>query len=224
MSEAKWIGISAGRKKKVTETVVKTVLKAANKNYDFYSLSDFEILSCDGCNGCVESHRCVKNDRLNEISEAMQEAEGIVFGAPEYWGGMNAKGRAFWERICFSTRHNEYFPLADKPAVLIGVSGDGDSSGVIEDGTEFLEDARMKIIEKIEIRGEYACFDCGYGHLCQVGGLKNFYELPVKAEELERKRLSEQKLREEIDYSKIKAMCEELREIQAEKGAEEKCK
>lgn len=222
MKEDKWIGISAGRKNKVTEKAVKTVLKARGEDYDFYSLSSFEILSCDGCNGCVESHRCVKDDQLNQISEAMQEAKGIVFGAPEYWGGMNAKGRAFWERICFSTRHNEYFPLADKSAILIGVSGDGNSGGVIEDGIEFLEDARLKIIEKIEVKGQYACFNCGYGHLCQVGGLKNFYDLPVEPGEIELPELSEKKLKEKIDYSAIRTACGRLREFQTEKGAKKK--
>ncbi|TDO83356.1 NADPH-dependent FMN reductase [Halanaerobium saccharolyticum] len=216
MEAGKWIGISAGRENKVTEKAVKTILKASGEDYDFYSLSSFEILSCDGCNGCVESHQCVKDDQLNQMSEAMQQAAGIVFGAPEYWDGMNAKGRAFWERICFSTRHNEYFPLADKPAVLIGISGDGNSAGVIEDGIEFMQDARLEIIEKIEIKGEYACFDCGYGHLCQVGGLKNFYDLPVKAEEIERPRLAEGQLEEEIDYAGIRAVCARFREVEAE--------
>ena len=216
MEADKWIGISAGRENKVTEKAVKTVLAASGENYDFYSLSSFEILSCDGCNGCVESHRCVKDDQLNKILAAMEQAQGIVFGAPEYWGGMNAKGRAFWERICFSTRHNEYFPLAAKAAVLVGVSGDGDSSGVINDGVEFLEDARLNIIEKIEIKGEYACFDCGFGHLCQVGGLKNFYELPVEPEEVERPELSEEKLKEEVNYAGIRAICARLRETKFE--------
>ena len=216
MEESKWIGISAGRENKVTEKAVKTVLEASRIDYEFYSLSSFEILSCDGCNGCIESHQCVKNDQLNQISKAMQQADGIVFGAPEYWDGMNAKGRAFWERICFSTRHNEYFPLEGKPAVLIGVSGDGDSRGVIEDGIEFLEDARMEIIEKIGIKGEYACFTCGYGHLCQVGGLKNFYDLPVELGDVERPELSEEKLKEEIDYAGIRAVCERFREAEFE--------
>lgn len=216
MEADKWIGISAGRDEKVTEKVVKSILKASGEDNDFYSLSSFEILSCDGCNGCVESHQCVKDDKLNQIAEAMQQADRIVFGAPEYWGGMNAKGRAFWERICFSSRHNEYFPLAGKPAVLIGVSGDGNSAGVIEDGTEFMQDARLEIIEKIEIKGEYACFDCGYGHLCQVGGLKNFYDLPVRAEEVKRPRLTEGRLEEKIDYAGIRAVCDRFRELESE--------
>ncbi|MFP4020100.1 MAG: hypothetical protein ACLFUK_00730 [Halanaerobium sp.] len=96
------------------------------------------------------------------------------------------------------------------------LSAAGDSSGIIEDGVNFLEDARLEIIEKIEIKGEYACFDCGYGHLCQVGGLKNFYELPVEPEEVERPRLAQEKLKARIDRAGIREVCAQIREAEFE--------
>lgn len=112
----------------------------------FILLSNFEVLTCDGCNGCIESYECVKDDSVNQISEAIQQAQGIIFGAPEYWEGMNDKGEAFWEPVCFSTRHNNNFPLQGKPGVIIGVSGDGNSIGVIEEIESFFNDA---LIEKV---------------------------------------------------------------------------
>ncbi|AGB42026.1 NADPH-dependent FMN reductase [Halobacteroides halobius DSM 5150] len=179
MSEKNIIGISAGRKDRVTERAIKTILEASGLAYQFYSLSNFEILTCDACNSCIESHRCIKDDKLNQILKEMKEASGIIFGAPEYWEGMNAKGRAFWERVCFSTRHNKHFPLDGKLGVVIGVSGDGDSSAVITDITNFYTDARIEITTKVEIQGEYACFSCGYGDECSVGGLAEIYDLPL---------------------------------------------
>lgn len=193
MSSLQLLGISAGREDKVTEKAVKNVLKASGLPFEFYSLASFNIYTCDACNGCVESHKCVKDDKLNEIFQAMQKSAGIVFGAPEYWNGMNAKGRAFLERVCFSGRHNNHFPLADKPGVIVGVSGDGDSRAVIKDGERFFEDARINIVETIQIQGEYACFTCGYGHECDVGGLKNFYDLPVDSSRVKKPELCRQK-------------------------------
>ena len=54
------LGISAGRKNKISESAVKYVLDKCEMDYDFYSLSSFDISTCDACNGCVESYRCVK--------------------------------------------------------------------------------------------------------------------------------------------------------------------
>ncbi|MCK8817521.1 flavodoxin family protein [Natroniella sulfidigena] len=180
MSQQKIIGISAGRKGKITEEAVKTVLEESGLATEFFSLSDFELLTCDACNGCIETYRCVKDDELNQILIKMEQAEGIVFGAPEYWEGINAKGRSFWERICFSTRHNAHFSLQDKVGVAIGVSGDGNSTAVIEDIKRFFVDARLEIVGEVEVQGEYACFTCGYGQRCAVGGLAEIYDLPLE--------------------------------------------
>ncbi|WP_366922617.1 flavodoxin family protein [Metallumcola ferriviriculae] len=175
----KIVGISSGREGGITDKAVKKILEASQLPYDFISLSSFELLTCNACNGCVTTYQCVKDDQLNEICDIMQQADGIVFGAPEYWNGANGKARVFWERICFSTRHNAQFPLAGTPGIIVGVSGDGDSREVLQDIRVFFEDARIKLIDSIEVQGEYACFTCGYGENCEVGGLADIYELPT---------------------------------------------
>jgi hypothetical protein len=179
----KLIGISAGRENKVSEKAVRFILNESNLKYDFYSLSSFEILTCDACNGCIETYRCVKDDKINEIISDLKQADGLVFAAPEYWDGMNGKGRAFWERVCFSTRHNSNFPFKNLKGIILGISGDGDSVGVINDIENFYKDARIDIIDKVKIQGEYACFTCGYGDKCPVGGLANLYNLPIEISE-----------------------------------------
>jgi hypothetical protein len=176
----KVIGISSGRREKVSEKAVETILTAVGLEYDFYSLSDFEILTCDACNRCIETHKCIKDDRLEEIKSEVLEADGLVFGGPEYWDGLHAKGRAFWERFCFSLRHKDSFPLSGKPGVAVGVSGDGDSSGVLADINNFFADLRLDLIEEVEVQGEYACFTCGYGAECKTGGIAEIYDLPIE--------------------------------------------
>lgn len=172
---SKIIGISAGRKNKISDKSIKLILDNVNKETVFYSISDFEILTCDACLGCANTNICIKNDKLNIIKKKMIESEIIIFAGPEYWDGANAKTRAFWERICFSGRHNSLFPLKDKLGIIIGVSGDGNSQKVIGDISRFMEDAKINVIEKISIQGEYACFKCGYCENCEVGGVYELY-------------------------------------------------
>jgi len=90
---------------------------------------------------------------------------------------MNAKGQAFWERVCFSGRHNALFPLAGKPGVVGAVDGIGDGRHVIRDAGLFFEDARISLVDTIVAQGEYACFTCGYGNRCAVGGFVELFPL-----------------------------------------------
>ncbi len=107
----KVIGVSAGRKKKISETVIKAVLNGMKEFPDIetelITLSGKVIRPCEACNGCVKSNRCILNDDFQAIMDKLTNADGIVFGAPTYWDRMNGKGQAFWERACFSGRHNE---------------------------------------------------------------------------------------------------------------------
>ena len=182
-SDAEVVAVSAGRKNKISEAAANTILEAGEFSGRLFSLSEREIVPCAACNGCVESGKCVKDDGLEDILESMKKAGAIIFSGPEYWDGMNALGRAFWERVCFSTRHLGRFPLEDKIGIIVGISGDGDSRGVIEDARIFMEDARIDIADEVEVQGEYACFTCGYGDDCEVGGLAGIYDLPLEITE-----------------------------------------
>ncbi len=103
------VGISAGRKNKVSDSLVKAILEGSGREHTFINLSGKLIRPCEACNGCVDTNRCVLKDDLMPILEKCYEAQAIVFGAPRHWNHMNTKGLAFWERACFSGRHNSVF-------------------------------------------------------------------------------------------------------------------
>jgi hypothetical protein len=171
------IGISAGRESKVTESLIKAILEGTGKINEFISLSGKLIRPCEACNGCVKNNRCVLEDDFQKIIEKCYRAEAIVFGAPNYWNHMNAKGIAFWERVCFSGRHNSVFPLEGKMGAIAAVAGTGNGKPVINDIKTYFNDARIHIVEEISVQGEYACFTCGHGNHCPVGGFVDMYPL-----------------------------------------------
>ncbi len=171
------IGISAGRDGKVTESLVRAILEGTGKEYEFVSLSGKLIRPCEACNECVKDNRCVLEDDFRQVVEKCYEARAIVFGAPNYWDHMNAKGHAFWERACFSGRHNSVFPLEGKLGVIAAVAGTGNGQPVINDVEAYFEDARMHLVGEISVQGEYACFSCGHGNHCPVGGFVDMYPL-----------------------------------------------
>jgi multimeric flavodoxin WrbA len=172
------IGISAGRKGKATDTLVEAVLAGTGIQFNLISLSGKFIRPCEACNGCVKTNRCIIKDDFEIVYEKLQQADGFVFGAPTYWDHMNAKGQSFWERACFSGRHNALFPLKGKIAVAVGIDGyQGTGEYVIADLKRYFEDARIAILGSIAAQGEFACFSCGFGSTCPVGGFAELYPL-----------------------------------------------
>jgi multimeric flavodoxin WrbA len=176
------IGISAGRDGMVTESLVKAILKGTSEQTEFVSLSGKLIRPCEACNECVKDNRCVLDDDFRQVVERCYEASAIVFGAPNYWDHMNAKGHAFWERACFSGRHNSVFPLEGKLGVIAAVAGTGHGQPVVNDIEAYFEDARIHLVGAISIQGEFACFTCGYGNHCPVGGFVDMYPLGTAIE------------------------------------------
>lgn len=174
----KIIGISAGRKDKITESLIRAVLAGTGMQFDLISLSGKLIRPCEACNGCVKNNRCVIKDDFQKVLVDLRQADGFVFGAPTYWSHMNAKGQAFWERVCFSGRHNALFPLKGKIAVAVGIDGyEGTGVFVLADLKRYFEDARVDLLGSISAQGEFACFSCGFGSTCAVGGFAELYPL-----------------------------------------------
>ncbi len=171
------LGISAsGREDGITSEVVCAVLEATGEEYEFISLAGLQIGGCRGCTRCAADNRCQVMDDWPAIGEKMLAAEAIVFGAPNYYGMINALGHACLERtFCF--RHREVFSLAGKLGVAIGVDGGGqDSPGVgntpvIAHIEMMFRSNQMAVVGMAYADGFSQCYTCGFGKDCAVGSV-----------------------------------------------------
>jgi hypothetical protein len=64
------------------------------------------------CLRCASDNVCKVEDDWPEIRDRMLDSEAVVFGAPVYYGTINALGHAFLERL---------FSLVGKPSVIVTV-------------------------------------------------------------------------------------------------------
>ncbi|MGB8451512.1 MAG: flavodoxin family protein [Anaerocolumna sp.] len=168
------LGISAsGRKNGVTAEAVKAVLEASGVDYEYISLAGKRIGGCIGCTLCASDNTCKVKDDWKEIGEKMLKAEAIVFGAPNYFGRMNALGHAFWERT-FSFRHREIFNLAGKLGVIVSADYEG-SNNVKPEIEYFMLRNQMAVIDSLQVNGYSQCFTCGFGENCGVGNVVRKY-------------------------------------------------
>jgi multimeric flavodoxin WrbA len=170
----KILGISgSGRPDGITNEVVREILQATESEYEYITLAGKSINGCRACLQCVEDSICKQQDDWTIIGQKMLEADSIVFGAPTYYGVINALGQACLERtFCF--RHQERFLLAGKLGVAVGVAG-GDRktnhSGVIDYIELVMRSNMMAIAGKVYAEGYDQCFSCGYGENCAAGGV-----------------------------------------------------
>jgi len=86
-----------------------------------------DINPCRGCLGCVESDRCVINDDMQKLYDALKEADALILGSPVYMGQMTAQAKTFTDRLFaqitprFSPRFKE--ENAGKKLVLVWTQG-----------------------------------------------------------------------------------------------------
>ncbi len=165
------LGISAsGRPDGTVRDAVMAVLEATGRSHEFVSLADRRIDGCRGCVRCAADNRCAVDDDWPEIGDKMLEADAIVFGAPNYYGRINALGHACLERtFCF--RHREAFLLAGKLGVAVAAGSGPDRSPVLDTIKRFFSSNLMALVSTVDAHGRSQCYSCGFGADCAVGGV-----------------------------------------------------
>jgi len=98
------LGISGSpRSNSNTTILVEAALKGAERigevETEFVSLHGKKINPCVACYQCpVEETICVQRDDMTEIYPRLFDADGIILGAPVYFGTINAQTKALMDR------------------------------------------------------------------------------------------------------------------------------
>ena len=70
--------------------------------FDLYKLEKFTgCVSCFGCKREKTLGKCIWQDGLTPVLEAIREADGLIIGTPNYLGNISAGFRALYERLIF---------------------------------------------------------------------------------------------------------------------------
>ncbi len=76
---------------------------------EIISLAGKEIKSCIACYKCKEIPRCVLPDEANEIMDLLRQSEGLITGAPVYFGTARGDLMNLVQRIGMVSRGNDKF-------------------------------------------------------------------------------------------------------------------
>ena len=127
--------VGSSRKNGSTAWTVNKILEGARQagaeTQAWYS-SETDIKPCIGCRKCVEKDRCVIDDDMQQIYNALKQADAVVLGSPIYMGQMSGQTKVFTDRLFaqitphFSPHFKE--ENAGKKLVLVFTQGNPDAS------------------------------------------------------------------------------------------------
>jgi len=129
--------VASPRKEGNTAWVLNKMLEGAQEQgaeTQSWYFSDLDIKPCRGCLGCHKGDKdrgCVVKDDMQEIYEALEQADVLVLGSPVYMGQMSAQAKIFTDRLFaqISPRFSPFFKetAVKKKLILVFTQGNPDS-------------------------------------------------------------------------------------------------
>ena len=90
------------------EEMAKTIQENGGES-EIYSLAGKTIASCRACNACNKTGKCAIDDGVNEMAEIIKNADGMIIGAPVYFGTARGDCMNFLQRLGMINLSNQRF-------------------------------------------------------------------------------------------------------------------
>jgi len=87
---------------------VEKVLEQHNIETEFIHVGHLQVHGCIACNKCWKTGICAFHDIVNEISEKMLSADGLLIGSPVYFASPNGTLLSLLDRLFYSNLHTDW--------------------------------------------------------------------------------------------------------------------
>jgi multimeric flavodoxin WrbA len=161
-----------------TDRAVRRILELTGLSTQFVKLSDLEVAPCRVCLGCVKTNQCVVQDDGRALADLFQEASAFVLGAFTPYSSLDARTKAFMERM-YCHRHR-IGGNARKVGVAVittacppGIPGLPPAAETAASQIAFwMMEEGMTNLGTLVIQGNVPCIRCGHGDDCAMSGIK----------------------------------------------------
>jgi len=161
-----------------TDRAVKMVLEATGLSTEFIKLSDLTIAPCRACLQCVATNRCVIEDDGVMLAEKAKEADALVVGGFTPYSTLDARTKAFLERL-YPLRHRHGF-LKGKPGGAVITCAVPEENLSLPPACGFginaikffMMEEGMEFVGAVRVLGNVPCIRCGHGDECEMSGIK----------------------------------------------------
>lgn len=128
-----------------TYTALAEVAGSLNKQgieTEILQVGHLDIRGCMACGGCGRTGRCVYDDIVNEISDKLEAADGLVVGSPVYYAGANGTLTALLNRL-FYCHPGE---LRMKPGAAVVSCRRGGASATFDELNKYFTISGMPVV------------------------------------------------------------------------------
>lgn len=124
-------------------TEVAKALEADGIETEIYQIGKGPISGCTACRACAKLGKCVIDDKVNELSERLDDFDGLVIGSPVYYSNASGQVRCFLDRLFFSGGGKK---LAGKPGCAIVSCRRGGASASFDELNKYFTISNMPIV------------------------------------------------------------------------------
>ena len=87
---------------------IERILQQQGVQTEWIHVGHLQIHGCIACNKCWNTGICAFNDIVNEISQQMQKADGLLIGSPVYFASPNGTLLSLLDRLFYSNLHADW--------------------------------------------------------------------------------------------------------------------
>ena len=69
---------------------------------DLFWIGIKPLSGCIACKACVEKHKCVFDDTVNEFLDIADNYDGFIFGTPVHWSAASGALTSFMDRVFYA--------------------------------------------------------------------------------------------------------------------------
>ena len=129
----------------VTNLALEEIDKALKNNdieSEIFWIGNKAISGCIGCGACFKTKRCFINDKVNELVEKAEQADGFIFGSAVHYAGPTGFIKSFMDR-CF---YGKSYAFSYKPAASIVSCRRGGAATAFDDLNKYFTITNMIIV------------------------------------------------------------------------------
>ena len=132
-------------KEGATYTALNEVAQALQENgieTEFMWLGIDPIAGCIGCNSCIKTGKCFRDDIVNEFLDKIDEFDGFVFGSAVHFAASSGALSSFMDRVFYGRGAR----FAHKPAAAVVSCRRGGATATFDEINKYFTISQMPIV------------------------------------------------------------------------------